>query len=73
MGLFGSYVRNEQKQSSDIDLIVEFKPNTPNLYQVKADLRNEIQRQFNLPVDICREKYIKPYFREQILAEAEYV
>ncbi|MFQ5447859.1 MAG: nucleotidyltransferase family protein [Saprospiraceae bacterium] len=31
LGLFGSFARNEGTEESDIDLIVEFEPNTGNL------------------------------------------
>jgi predicted nucleotidyltransferase len=30
LGLFGSFARNEQKENSDIDILVEFAPNTPD-------------------------------------------
>jgi uncharacterized protein len=72
IGVFGSMARGEQNKKSDIDLIVEFEDNTPDLYSIKQQLRDEIQAKFNLPVDICREKYIKPIFRNQILTEAKY-
>ncbi len=72
IGIFGSIARGEQNELSDIDLIVEFENNTPDLYSIKQRLKNEIQSKFNLPVDICREKYIKPVFRQQILSEAKY-
>jgi len=72
IGVFGSIARGEQKEDSDIDLIVEFEDNTPDLYSVKQRLRNEIQSKFNKPVDICREKYIKPIFRKTVLSEARY-
>ena len=73
LGIFGSYARNEQTPASDLDLIVEFEDNTPDLYDVKDYLQKEIQSVFDVPVDICREKYIKPIFRQQILSEAIYV
>jgi predicted nucleotidyltransferase len=73
LGVFGSYARGEQQQGSDLDLIVEFKDNTQNLSEIKNELRSEIQATFDIPVDICREKYIKPFFRQKILAEAQYV
>ena len=72
IGVFGSIARGEQNNKSDIDLIVEFEDNTPDLYMVKQQLRDEIQAKFNLKVDICREKYIKPIFRNQILSETRY-
>jgi hypothetical protein len=73
LGIFGSYARNEQTPASDLDLLVEFEDNTPNLSAVKDFLRKEIQSELRIPVDICREKYIKPIFRQQILNDAVYV
>jgi len=73
IGLFGSISRAEQNESSDIDLVVEFEPETQNLYILKKNLRQEIQRIFNRPVDICRLKYIKPIFKSQIVQEVQYV
>ena len=73
IGLFGSIARGEQTDSSDIDLIVEFEPNTSDLYSLKSKLKSEIQTQFDIPVDICRLKYIKPIFRNQIQSEIRYV
>jgi len=32
-----------------------------------------VRKRFNRDVDLCREKYIKPYFRSQILQSAIYV
>jgi predicted nucleotidyltransferase len=73
LGFFGSYARNEQTSASDLDLLVEFEDNTPNLTDIKEFLRNDMQAVFHVPVDICREKYIKPLFRQQILSDAIYV
>jgi predicted nucleotidyltransferase len=73
LGIFGSYARNEQTPESDLDLLVEFEENTPDLTEKKEFLRKEIQSVFQIPIDICREKYIKPIFRQQILTDAIYV
>ena len=72
IGFFGSIARGEQNDKSDIDLIVEFEDGTPDLFSIKQKLKSEIQSKFNLQVDICREKYIKSIFKNQILSEAKY-
>jgi uncharacterized protein len=72
IGVFGSFARNEQHDGSDIDLVVEFEENTENLQQIKESLKSEIQARFNLQVDICREKYIKPIFKNQIQSQTIY-
>ena len=73
IGLFGSFVRDEQTDGSDIDLIVEFENNTPNLFDTKKALKAFIKEQFNIEVDIAREKYLKSRYRESILKETIYV
>ncbi len=73
IGVFGSIARNEQNEGSDIDLVIEFEENTADLFGFKQKLKAEIMNEFKVPVDLCREKYIKPIFRTQILSEAKYV
>jgi predicted nucleotidyltransferase len=73
IGLFGSFAKDEGTGDSDIDLIVEFQPNTENLAEKKSRIKALVRKQFNREVDLCREKYIKPYFKSQILQSAIYV
>lgn len=73
IGLFGSYARGEETADSDIDIILEFLPHTENLFEIKLSLKELIKKEFGKNVDICREKYLKPYYRNQILKSAIYV
>ncbi|MCB0515360.1 MAG: nucleotidyltransferase domain-containing protein [Chitinophagales bacterium] len=73
IGLFGSFARDEATEDSDIDLIVEFQPNTENLSEKKLRIKMLVAKRFDREVDLCREKYIKPYFKTQILQSAIYV
>lgn len=73
IGLFGSYARGEETDESDIDIILEFLPKTENLTEIKSSLKSLIMNEFGKEVDICREKYLKPYYRAQILKSAIYV
>jgi predicted nucleotidyltransferase len=73
IGLFGSYARGEETEESDIDIILEFLPQTENLSEIKFSLKELIAKEFGKNVDICREKYLKPYYRNQILKSAIYV
>ncbi len=65
IGIFGSFSKNESNENSDIDLII--------VSEKKSKIRNLVAKKFNRDVDLCREKYIKPYFRNQILQSAIYV
>ena len=73
IGIFGSYAKNEQLESSDIDLLIELEAETPNIFELKQNLKNYIKDQLNIEVDICREKYLKPYIKSKILDETIYV
>lgn len=73
IGVFGSVANSEDSEVSDIDLIVEFENNPGDLYTLKQKLREEFKNQFNRPVDICREKYLKPIFKKHIQSQAKYV
>jgi len=73
IGLIGSFARDEQNEKSDIDLLVEFKPGTEDIFDVKTDFKHFLQSKFDRDVDICREKYIKPFIKDYILKEVIYV
>lgn len=73
IGIFGSFARGEQTVDSDIDFIVEFQSGTENLFQLKLALKKLFEQQFHKGVDICREKYIKPYYKKRILKDAIFV
>ena len=73
IGLFGSFVHDEQTEDSDIDIIIELNDNTPGIYELKVELRDFFGEQFQRDVDIAREKYLKSYVKAQINNEAVYV
>ncbi|NIW79696.1 MAG: hypothetical protein GWN16_09645 [Calditrichae bacterium] len=72
IGLIGSFARDEQSDASDIDLLVEFEPGTDDLYSTKMKLREYLKLNLQREVDICREKYLKPYVKEHFLREVIY-
>ena len=73
IGLFGSFARGEQTQSSDVDILIELEENTKNIFDLEYDLKELLKKQFNRDVDLIREKYIKSYFKPLILRDAIYV
>jgi len=73
IALFGSFARYEQQDDSDIDILIELQDKTPHIYELKNELREFIGNRFQRQVDIAREKYLKPSFRQRILKEAIYV
>ena len=51
LGLVGSFARGEASEDSDIDLIIEFQPNTQNLYEKKERLRLSLRKRFDREID----------------------
>jgi predicted nucleotidyltransferase len=73
IGLFGSFSREEQHESSDIDILVDFDENVTDFYTVKTALKAYLAHSFNRSIDLAREKYLKPYAKEQILKDVIYI
>ncbi|MCX5810817.1 MAG: nucleotidyltransferase family protein [Proteobacteria bacterium] len=72
LGLFGSFVRGEQKNASDIDFIVEFetdKKTFDNFMTFSFFLEVLFQRR----VELVTAESLSPYIGPYILKEAEYV
>jgi uncharacterized protein len=68
--LFGSAARDELRDDSDIDLLVEFAPGrTPRLLGV-AKLELELQELLGREVDLCTAGDLSPYFRDDVVAAA---
>ena len=72
LGLFGSFVRDEQKSESDLDLLVEFekgKKTFDNFINLSFFLENLINRQ----IELVTAESLGPYLKPHILQEIEYV
>jgi len=70
IGFFGSYVREEQKKRSDVDILVTFYETIDLFTFVK--LENYLSDILGVKVDLVMKDGIKPRLREKILSEAVY-
>ncbi len=70
-GVFGSYVRGEQKESSDIDILVLFLDGA-TLFDF-VGLSDFLENKLQLKVDIVPIDTIKEEIKEDILQEAVYI
>jgi predicted nucleotidyltransferase len=66
--IFGSYKRNEQKQGSDIDILVEFY-GTIDLFAF-MELEEELSAILGEKVDLVMKDMLKPRIKDRILREA---
>jgi len=71
IGIFGSYLREEQKETSDIDILVEFKRPVGMLTFI--NLKNYLSDLFETNVDLVTKKALKPRIGQRILSEVVYV
>lgn len=68
LGVFGSYVRGEQKKGSDLDVLVEFSK-TIDLFKY-IELENYLSEKLGVKVDLVMKDTLKPRIKDRILNEA---
>jgi len=71
IGVFGSYVRDEQTENSDIDILINFKDGMDLLKL--AHLINWLCDVFEKKVDVVNKKTLRPRIGKQILSEVIYI
>lgn len=73
VGLFGSYVRNEQTENSDIDLLIDFDPKkeTFDNYMALCDYLDLLFR--NEKVEVVTKNGLSSHIGPAILKEVQYV
>lgn len=66
-GVFGSYVRGEQKKGSDLDVLVEFEKDA-NLLDLTG-LADFLEEKLNIKVDVVPESALREEIRSAVLKE----
>lgn len=67
LGVFGSYVRGENKPRSDLDLLVEFEQ-APTMFEF-VRLERHLSDLVGVKVDLVMKSALKPEIGKRILAE----
>ncbi len=70
IGLFGSYVNNKQKDTSDIDFLVEFEDDADLFHFI--GLSRYLEDIFNMKVDVISKPSLKEDLKQHILQEVIY-
>ncbi len=65
--IFGSYARNEQKEGSDVDIIVDFSEPIGLEF---IDLKEYLEEILGMKVDLVTPRAIREKMRKSILKEA---
>jgi len=73
VGLFGSYLHNEQSSESDIDLLIDFEPEKESFdnYMAAYDLFEKLFK--NEKIGVVTKNGLSPYIGPKILNEVQYV
>ena len=71
LGLFGSYVRGEHGDASDVDVLVDFDGNV-DLFDL-SDMEEYLASRLSQNVDVVVKRAMRPNIGEQILKEVVYL
>lgn len=66
-GIFGSYARGEQKENSDIDILVEINDEIGLLEIIR--LRRMLQKSVRKKIDLVEYETIRPEIKKSILED----
>lgn len=72
IGIFGSYVRGENRESSDLDILVEFEENAEVDLIKFVELENYLSELLGVKVDLVDKTTLKPAIGKRILQEVVY-
>lgn len=73
LGIFGSYVRGEQTEESDVDILVAFEPSFRFGLVTYGKIENYIADALGKKVDLVMKSDLKPYIGKQVLKEVIYL
>lgn len=71
IGIFGSYLKGEQKRKSDLDVLVEFSE-AVGLFKF-IQLEDFLSKELDVKVDLVMKDGLKPLIKEQVLKEVVYL
>jgi predicted nucleotidyltransferase len=73
IGIFGSYSRGDQKEKSDVDILVTFtEPNDVDLFDF-IELKQFLSRKLKTKVDLVKKSALKSRIKDKVLQETIFV
>jgi predicted nucleotidyltransferase len=70
IGIFGSFTREDFKDDSDIDILIDYEQPIGIEF---VDLAEELEKILNLKVDLVSKNGVKPKYLEEIQKDLVYV
>lgn len=71
LSLFGSVLRDDFTEESDVDILVEYEEGAKAGYFAMMKVRQELSDKLGVRVDLRTPEELSRYFRDRVLAEAE--
>ncbi len=71
IGVFGSYVSGEQREESDLDILINYDE-APSLIKL-IELEHHLSELLGVKVDLVTRRGIKPQLKNNILGEVVYL
>lgn len=73
LAIFGSYVSGEAKESSDVDVLIDFTENAHVGFFKYVRIRRALSEMLGLEVDMVTPQALSKYIKDAVLQQAETV
>ncbi len=73
IGIFGSYIRGEQREDSDVDILVAFEDDAKMDLIKFVELEEYLSELLGVKVDLVMRSALKPRIGKRILEEVVYL
>lgn len=73
LALFGSILRDDYRDESDIDVLVEFEPDAPIGFIALQDFQEELAELFGRPIDVVTKEGLNRFLQEPVLSSARII
>jgi hypothetical protein len=73
LAIFGSYVSGEAKESSDVDVLIDFSEDAHVGFFKYVRIRRSLSEMLGLEVDMVTPQALSKYIKDDILQQAETV
>jgi predicted nucleotidyltransferase len=73
IGIFGSYIRDEQKKTSDVDILIDFSEEAKITFLDFIHIENYLSDLLRVKVDLVEKCALKPRIGKHILKEVIYL
>lgn len=73
VSLFGSHAYGMPKPDSDVDVLIEFRPNSGIGFFKFFDTRDNFEKHVGKKIDLLTPRSLSKYFRDEVIAKSEII